>query len=86
MLQLQRFQEPQSGNGLSIKIGLDNGKIVDKQLFKQYLEEELLNVKNEVGIEKFENGRFDLAKSIFEEITLSENVEEFLTLRAYEEI
>lgn len=65
---------------------LDNGKIVDKQLFKQYLEEELLNVKNEVGIEKFENGRFDLAKSIFEEITLSENVEEFLTLRAYEEI
>ncbi len=65
---------------------LDNGKIVDKQLFKQYLEEELLNVKNEVGIEKFENGRFDLAKSIFEEITLSDNVEEFLTLRAYEEI
>ena len=50
------------------------------------LEEELLNVKNEVGIEKFENGRFDLAKSIFEEITLSDNIEEFLTLRAYEEI
>ena len=65
---------------------LDNGKIVDKQLFKQYLDEELLNVKNEVGIEKFENGKFNLAKSIFEEITLSDNVEEFLTTKAYEEL
>ena len=65
---------------------LDNGKIVDKKLFKQYLEEELLNVKNEVGIEKFENGKFNLAKSIFEEITLSDNVEEFLTTKAYEEL
>ena len=65
---------------------LDNGKIVDKKLFKQYLEEELLNVKNEVGIEKFESGKFNLAKSIFEEITLSDNVEEFLTTKAYEEL
>ena len=65
---------------------LDNGKIVDEQLFRLYLKEELINVKNEVGIEKFDNGRFDLAKSIFEQITLSEDVEEFLTLRAYEEL
>ena len=65
---------------------LDNGKIVDEQLFRLYLEEELINVKKEVGIEKFDNGKFDLAKSIFEQITLSEDVEEFLTLRAYEEL
>lgn len=65
---------------------LDNGKIVNEQLFRSYLEEELINVKNEVGIEKFDNGKFDLAKSIFEQITLSEDVEEFLTLRAYEEL
>tara|TARA_B100000963_G_scaffold164809_1_gene143098 strand:+ start:417 stop:1877 length:1461 start_codon:yes stop_codon:yes gene_type:complete len=65
---------------------LDNGKIVDEQLFRLYLEEELINVKTEVGIEKFDNGKFDLAKSIFEQITLSEDVEEFLTLRAYEEL
>ena len=49
-------------------------------------QEELSNVKNEVGIEAFENGKFDLAKSIFEEITLSDNVEEFLTTKAYEEL
>jgi len=65
---------------------LDNGKIVDEKLFRLYLEEELINVKKEVGIEKFDNGKFDLAKSIFEQITLSEDVEEFLTLRAYEEL
>ena len=65
---------------------LDNGKIVDEKLFKTYLQEELLNVKNELGIEIFENGKFDLAKSIFEQITLTENVEEFLTTKAYEEL
>ena len=65
---------------------LDNGSIVDEKLFKKLLQEELSNVKNEVGIEAFENGKFDLAKSIFEEITLSDNVEEFLTTKAYEEL
>ncbi len=65
---------------------LDNGKIVDKELFSMYLDEELANVKNEVGLESFESGNFNLAKSIFEEITLSENVEEFLTTKAYEEL
>ena len=65
---------------------LDNGSIVDERLFKTLLQEELSNVKNEVGIEAFENGKFDLAKSIFEEITLSDNVEEFLTTKAYEEL
>ncbi len=65
---------------------LDNGSVVDEKLFKILLEEELLNVKNEVGIEAFENGKFDIAKSIFEEITLSDNVEEFLTTKAYEEL
>tara|TARA_E500000178_G_scaffold259411_1_gene256224 strand:+ start:1618 stop:3030 length:1413 start_codon:yes stop_codon:yes gene_type:complete len=65
---------------------LDNGKIVDEKLFRTYLHEELLNIKNEVGIEIFENGKYDLSKSIFEQITLSENVEEFLTTKAYEEL
>ena len=65
---------------------LDSGSVVDEKLFKILLEEELLNVKNEVGIEAFENGKFDIAKSIFEEITLSDNVEEFLTTKAYEEL
>ena len=37
-------------------------------------------------MEIFENGKFELAKSIFEQITLSENVEEFLTTKAYEEL
>ena len=39
-----------------------------------------------VGIEAFENGKFDIAKSLFEEIPLSDNVEEFLTTKAYEEL
>merc|ERR1711965_766043 len=35
---------------------LDNGKIVDKNLFLSCLEEEFQNVKNEVGNDRFYNG------------------------------
>ncbi len=65
---------------------LSNGKIVDEELFKLCLNEEFENVRNEVGSDLFENGKFDKAKSIFEEITLSEDIDEFLTLKAYEEL
>ena len=65
---------------------LDNGKIVDKNLFLSCLEEEFQNVKNEVGNDSFYNGNFTRAKAILEEITLSENLEDFLTLKAYGEL
>ena len=59
---------------------LDNGKIVDKNLFLSCLDEEFQNVKNEVGSDTFYNGNFTRARAILEEITLSENLEDFLTL------
>ena len=65
---------------------LSNGKIVDEELFNLCLNEEFENVRNEIGSDLFENGKFDKAKSIFEEITLSEDIDEFLTLKAYEEL
>ena len=65
---------------------LDNGKIVDNNLFLSCLEEEFQNVKNEVGNDSFYNGNFNRAKAILEEITLSENLEDFLTLKAYGEL
>jgi malate synthase len=40
-------------------------------------------VKNEVGNDNFNNGNFTLARAILEDITLSENLEDFLTLKAY---
>ena len=65
---------------------LSNGKIMDKSLFVSCLDEEFHNVKNEVGNDNFNNGNFTLARAILEEITLSENLEEFLTLKAYGEL
>jgi|TARA_B100001093_G_scaffold487788_1_gene524372 malate synthase len=65
---------------------LSNGKIVDEELFNLCLNEEFENVRNEIGNDLFENGKFDKAKSIFREITLSEDIDEFLTLKAYEEL
>ena len=65
---------------------LDNGKIVDKTLFLSCLEEEFLNVKDEVGSDSFYAGKFTRARAILEEITLSENLEDFLTIKAYGEL
>jgi malate synthase len=65
---------------------LDNGKIVDKNLFLSCLDEEFQNVENEVGKDTFHNGNFSRARSILEEITLSENLEDFLTIKAYGEL
>ena len=65
---------------------LSNGKVVDEELFKLCLEEEIENVKKEIGDDSFHLGKFERAKSIFEDITLSDDVDEFLTLKAYEEL
>ena len=65
---------------------LSNGKVVDEELFKLCLEEEIENVKKEIGDDSFHLGKFERAKSIFEDITLSDDIDEFLTLKAYEEL
>ncbi len=63
---------------------LSNGKLVTKMLFKQMLEEELVNVKNEVGGERFSHGNFIQAAALLEEITTSDELVDFLTLPGYE--
>ncbi|KFZ38155.1 malate synthase [Shewanella mangrovi] len=62
---------------------LSNGKLVTKELFRQMLTEELSNVKEEVGSERFSAGQFIRAASLLEEITTSDELVDFLTLPGY---
>ena len=46
-------------------------------------EDELEKIKKYVGEKRYENGKFDLATKLFNELIFDENFEEFLTLKAY---
>ena len=53
------------------------------QLLKK---EELEKIEILVGENRFENGKFQLAIELFDELVLSEEYKEFLTLSAYNHI
>lgn len=63
---------------------LDNGKIVTKALFEQYLQEECEVVKQEWGKERFNAGRFDEAAELMARLTTSDELVNFLTVPGYE--
>lgn len=63
---------------------LSNGKLVTKELFRNMLEEELVNVQNELGEERYQSGQFAKAAELFEQITTSDELVDFLTLPGYE--
>ncbi|NMH65477.1 malate synthase A [Shewanella salipaludis] len=63
---------------------LSNGKLVTKALFKDMLVEELAKVKEEVGGDRFTHGKFTQAAVLLEQITVSDELVDFLTLPGYE--
>ena len=62
---------------------LDDVRALTKDLVLEWQKEELENIKEYVGTERYENGRFELATELFEELVFDENFQEFLTLKAY---
>jgi malate synthase len=63
---------------------LDDGRTVARPLVEQLIAEELIRVRDEVGQARFDRGRFDEARALFEQVATSEELQEFLTLPAYE--
>jgi malate synthase len=49
-------------------------------------DEELEKVKESVGVEQFEKGRYDEARELFEQVALADEFVEFLTLPAYQRL
>ncbi|MCZ6795953.1 MAG: malate synthase A [Planctomycetota bacterium] len=63
---------------------LDDGRKITATMARAVLHEELQHIKAEIGVEAFEDGRYQLAADVFEELITAESFSEFLTLSAYE--
>ena len=62
---------------------LDNGDTVTRDLVERLIEEEMGAIRDKAG-EAFEKGRWDDARSLFTEMALADDYEDFLTIPAYE--
>jgi len=60
-----------------------DGRTVTMDLVEQLMSEEMTNLQQLLGSERFFGGRFQLARDLFLEMTRSENCPEFLTTIAY---
>ncbi|TBT16213.1 malate synthase A [Vibrio parahaemolyticus] len=63
---------------------LDNGQQVTKALFETYLQEEVEVVKQEVGEERYQAGRFEEAAQLMAKLTTSDELTNFLTVPGYD--
>jgi len=65
---------------------LNDGRKITEDLIIKMFKEELESIKNEISIERFDNGKFELAMNLFQDMILKEEFDEFLTLPAYQHI
>lgn len=65
---------------------LSDGRKVTFELVEQMIEEELEKIKQEIGAERFEQGRFEEATALFRELIEQEEFIEFLTIPGYEKL
>ncbi|WP_187265253.1 malate synthase A [Vibrio parahaemolyticus] len=63
---------------------LDNGQQVTKALFETYLQEEVEVVKQEVGEERYQAGRFEEGAQLMAKLTTSDELTNFLTVPGYD--
>ena len=71
---------------LNHRSAIEDGTSITKDLLDNIFKDEMNNIKTEVGVERFNNGRFDLALELFKEMVYSKDFDEFLTLPAYKHI
>ncbi len=65
---------------------LDDGCKVTVELFRRVEEEELEKIRNAVGARQFEGGNYENAARLLGEIIINDELEEFLTLKAYDQL
>jgi malate synthase len=67
-------------------VSLAEGPRVTAQLVRDVEREELAKIEKAVGADFFAKGRYEDARQIFEQVALSDEFHEFLTIAAYEHI
>jgi malate synthase len=65
---------------------LEDGRDVTADLVRRLIPEELAKIRRLVGAERYENGRYQLASELFERLATQPQLEEFLTLAAYDHL
>jgi malate synthase len=65
---------------------LDDGRAVTRAVVERLVGEELNRVRGEIGAARFDAGRFDDARKLFERVSMSDDLIEFLTIPAYEHL
>jgi malate synthase len=65
---------------------LTDGRHVTMELFREIMAEELQKIRETVGEQRYADGNYDKAARLFDEIISEEELEEFLTLRAYKHL
>ncbi|KAJ3675443.1 hypothetical protein LUZ60_004485 [Juncus effusus] len=70
-----KYEAELNGDGIRVR--------VSPELFGRVVEEEMERIKKEVGLERFEKGRYKEAGRIFAKQCLAKELDDFLTLDAY---
>jgi malate synthase len=68
------------------KAVLDDGRPVTLDLVRSIAKEEMDAIKAEVGEARFASGKYEAAARLFDEFTANDELAEFLTLAAYEQL
>lgn len=63
---------------------LNDGRTVNRALFHQFLAEETMVVRDEVGEDRWQQEHFEQAVELFSALTTAEQLSEFLTLPGYD--
>jgi len=67
-------------------VRLSEGPLVNRAFVQQAIDQELGKVRHSIGEEAFVRGKFKDARELLEQVALSDDFVEFLTLPAYERI
>ena len=65
---------------------LDDGRTITRDLVRATIVSQLEHIRSNIGDTRYDAGRFPLAAQLFEEMMLSNDLREFLTLAAYDYI
>ncbi len=69
---------------LKNEVTLEDGRTLNQTLFNDLFENELKIIKEQVGVQLFQTENYQNAISIFKELVISEEFEEFLTTTSYQ--
>jgi malate synthase len=65
---------------------LDDGRTVTALLFRSLMDQELAKIRADLGQQAYGNGRFDLAREVFDRVATAEPFVDFLTIPAYDQL